>query len=92
LYFISRPHIFVLVKRVAILISIAGLVEHPNGFGEWDNGGLVQPDEILVRKLALHNFDLSAVIRVDAGEDGLEGAIEHAEDFVIVLVDGHLQI
>ena len=40
----------------------------------------------------LHNLNLLAVFGVDVFEDSLEGSIKSAEDLVVVLIDGHLEI
>jgi len=51
-----------------------------------------KPDQILSRKLTLNDLNLVLVVVVHVLEDCFERAVNRAEDLVIVLIDGHLEI
>ena len=54
---------------------MAGIVEHLDSVRERKDAGFFQPNQILVRILALHVLNLVPVVIIDVLEDVLERAV-----------------
>lgn len=75
-------------------IQILGpsIPQHLDPLEEPQLEGLVQERELVTRELLPDGLDLVRVGLLQALEDGEEERVEDIEDFVVVLLDGHLQI
>mgnify|MGYP007054560256 CR=1 FL=1 len=91
-HLVARVQVLVLGQRGAVLAQPAGLVEHADALREADDGGPVQPDEVLAGELVLDGGDLARVALVQAAEDLLDDRVDDLEHLVVVLLDGHLQV
>ena len=86
------PHIVHLPDRITLRISRSCLFEHLHTLGKVQTERFVKEDKVVAGELLLNRLDLMRECRLESLEDGQEQVVERVHDFVVVLLNRHLQI
>ena len=106
--FSTGAQVLELARLLAVLSLPTRLLQHPNALCKLQPRRLVEDDHVVMRERQLHDIDLgedehsgktkseSSYLSFIPSEQGfeheLEAFVEHLEHFVIVRLDGHLEI
>jgi hypothetical protein len=74
------------------VVGPARIAEHLHTIRKVQADGLLREYEVFGRVELADGFDLAAVLGLQAMKDGPERAVEHVDNLVVVVLDGHLQV
>jgi hypothetical protein len=88
----DSPQVIGVAQLGTVQVLGSRFPQHLNTLGEPQLQGLVQVSELVARELLPDRLDLVRKVLLQTLEDGKENGIQDVDDFVVMFLDGHLQI